>query len=108
MLFRSVSGFAFAGAQDGPQNTRDTVRAHAQDNFSITFTRERPAAVRVSGDGSTDLDCFVYDNGGHLVDSDQDASDECLLKWTPRWTGKFRIVVKNMGDKDNEYSLSTN
>ena len=97
-----------AGAVGGPKHARDTVMAHRSDSFVTVFEGKSLAIVRVSGDGSTDLDCMVYDNGGHLVADDQDATDQCVLMWEPAWTGKFKIIVRNMGNTANEYELNTN
>ena len=59
--------------------------------------------VTVDGDGDTDLDCWVYDASGQLVDRDVDSTDYCILE-TPG-LGRHRLVVRNLGDVYNEYEL---
>ena len=108
LLALFVSDVAIAGAVGGPRTAQDTVSARSSDQFFITFDAGQPARVVINGDGSTDFDCQVFDNGGHLVDSDTGPSDDCFLAFQPRWTGKFRIVVINLGNIDNEYRLQTN
>jgi hypothetical protein len=103
-----MSGFAHSGAQGGPKQTRDTVTARSSDNFIITFVKDRRATIHVSGDGSTDLDCDLYDSGGHLILFDNNPTDECHFAWEPLWTGKFKVVIRNLGSHDNEYSIQTN
>ena len=51
------------------------------------------AIVTVEGDGSTDLDVYVYDENGNLVAKVDGPGDKCRVTWTPRWTGKFTIKV---------------
>jgi hypothetical protein len=102
------SGASEAGAVGGPVNKRDTVGPGETDQYTIVFQEAKPARISVSGDGSTDLDCFVYDSGDHLIESDTDSTDNCLLIFKPAWTGKFKLKIKNLGEKYNEYSLRTN
>lgn len=102
------SGVAHSGAQGGPKRTRDTVTAHSADNFIITFVKDQRATIHVSGDGSTDLDCDLYDSGGHRILADNNPTDECDFSWEPIWTGKFKIVIRNLGRNDNEYTIVTN
>lgn len=102
------SSITFAGSVNGPQHKKDTVNANSTDVYNIVFEEERLAIVRVSGDGSTDLDCFVYDNKDNLIGEDSNNVDECLIMFTPKWTGKFKVKIKNLGSQPNEYSLTTN
>ena len=60
------------------------------------------------GDGDTDLDCYVYDANGNLIDSDTDATDYCVLRWRPAWLGTFRLEIRNLGPVYNAYVLRTN
>lgn len=103
-----TSSNAIAGAVGGPQSKRDTVMPGKSDIYTVVFEAQEPARVFVRGDGSSDLDCYVYDNGGHLVSSDDDSTDVCTLRWTPSWTGKFQIKIVNRGTSANEYLIRTN
>jgi uncharacterized membrane protein len=102
------SSITFAGSVSGPQHKKDTVNGYSTDVYNVVFEEERLAIVRVSGDGSTDLDCFVYDNKDNLIGEDTNSVDECLITFAPKWTGKFKIKIKNLGSKPNEYSLYIN
>lgn len=103
-----VSGTVYAGAVDGPLTHRDTINPYDSDRYSIVFERERRARIDIVGDSSSDIDCYVYDSEGNLIDQDSDFTDHCILSWTPRWTGKYSVVIKNRGSKYNEYRLRTN
>ena len=76
--------------------------------YTLNFKGGQIAAIRVSGDGDTDLDLYVYDERGNLIASDTDRSDECVVAWTPRWTGPFIVRVKNLGGVYNRYRMITN
>ncbi len=92
----------------GPLYRRtDRVLAGHTDTWTFTFRGGEQAYVIVSGDGDTDLDLYVYDENGNLIDSDTDDTDDCFCSFTPRWTGKFYIKIKNRGKVYNNYVLVT-
>ena len=99
---------ATRGATGGPKSGTTSVSAYDTDVFRITFRGGVRAEVTVVGDGDTDLDLHVYDENGNLIDSDTDVTDIAYCSWTPRWTGTFRIEVKNWGRVYNEYRITTN
>ncbi|MCX7962606.1 MAG: hypothetical protein N2653_13690, partial [Burkholderiales bacterium] len=82
--------------------------AFASDVFRVTFRGLEPALVGISGDGDTDLDLFVYDETGRLVCRSERPVDEEICQWVPRWTGVFRIEVRNLGRVWNRYLILTN
>ena len=91
----------------GHDTHTDRVIAQHTDVYTVTFRSEQEAWVYVSGDGDTDLDLYIYDENGNLIDSDTDSTDECLCTFTPRWTGQFKIKIKNRGNVYNEYQITT-
>lgn len=99
---------ALAGAVAGPVHHRDTVSPNSTDVFTIVFEGAQRANIRIKGDHSSDLDCFVYDSNGYEIDSDVDFTDYCVLSWTTGWTGKYRVKIRNRGNSYNEYHLTTN
>lgn len=96
------------GAVGGPKESVDVVYARSNDVFTVNFVGGRLAEVAVSGDGDTDLDLYVYDSNGNLIASDTDYSDDCYVKWYPKWTGRFTIKVVNNGGVANRYYIATN
>ena len=96
------------GASGGPKYANSRVEAHDYDIYDVTFRGGELAIVTVIGDGDTDLDLYVYDNKGNLIDRDNDYTDDCVCTWTPRWTGNFRIKIVNRGNVYNRYILRTN
>jgi len=105
-LIKSVG--STRGRTTGATRHYDSVNAGATDSYTMRFRGGELAMVIVSGDGDTDLDLFVYDENGNLIDSDQDGTDDCVCTFTPRWTGTFKIKIKNYGRVYNRYVLVTN
>ena len=64
-------------------------------NTHLIDARARDQWVTVEGAGSTDLDCWLYDESKQLVDSDTDTTDYCVLSTTG--SGRYRLVVQNKG-----------
>ena len=96
------------GASSGAIVHHDTVLSRHYDDYTITFTGHELARVAVIGDGGTDLDLYIYDQNGNLITSDTDYTDQCLVEFTPIWTGPFRVRVVNNGYYANNYVLLTN
>lgn len=96
------------GRVGGPSRTVERVSSNDTDIYRIRFRGGQAAEVFVSGDGDTDLDLYVYDENDNLIESDTDYSDDCYVKWFPRWTGVFEIRIKNLGGVYNEYLMLTN
>lgn len=86
----------------------DRVLAGYTDTWTYTFTGGKEAYVIVTGDGDTDLDLYIYDENNNLIDSDTDETDDCICSFTPRWTGKFYIKIKNRGRVYNNYVILIN
>jgi uncharacterized membrane protein len=103
-----ISNSANAGAKEGSWSHKDTVSGYTTQVYkSIVYVANKQAIVLVRGDGSSDLDCEVYDSSGDMVDWDYRDGDNCSLRWTPEWTGKFTIKIINHGKNDNEYWIGS-
>lgn len=96
------------GRRGGAGEAYDTVRARGTDVWRIVFRGRELAEVCIVGDGDTDLDLYVYDEGGNLICSDTGYTDRAYCSWTPRWTGPFEIEIQNLGGVYNRYRLATN
>ena len=83
---------------------RGRVYAHTTIAHSL-YVGVNDNYVTVRGDGSTDLDCWIYGDDGRLVDSDTDNTDYCVLE-TPG-IGVHRLVIKNYGEVYNDYVVAT-
>lgn len=97
-----------AGAVRGASCGTYRLPARGSHTFRISFYGGETARVALSGDGDTDLDLYVYDPFGNLMDSDDDSSDDCIAEWFPGRTRTFIIRVVNRGSVYNEYRMCTN
>jgi hypothetical protein len=59
--------------------------------------------VVVRGTRGLDIDCWVYDGDGRLIDSDVDDTSICLLD-TPG-VGRHRVVIRNLSSQRSDYTL---
>lgn len=96
------------GAVGGPKYAYGRVYARSYTYYDQKFWANSMAEVVVSGDGDTDLDLYVYDEYGNLITSDTDYTDDCYVRFYPRWTGRFRIKIVNRGGVYNDYAIVTN
>ena len=104
----SVLGSVQADSVRGPSTTLESVKAKATDVYTLSFVGGQQAKLSVIGDGDTDLDVYVYDENGNLIAKDDGPTDNCFVRWTPKWTGKFTIRVVNRGRVFNRYRIGTN
>jgi hypothetical protein len=100
-----AASVAVAQPVGGMKHRTTTVSGLSSDTFQVTFQGSQLAMITVSGDGDSDLDVYVYDELGNLIASDEDGSDQCLVAFTPRWTGRFTIRVVNRGLLPNLYTI---
>ena len=84
----------------------DRVEANDTDTWTFTLHGGCKSRIIVNGDGDTDLDAWLYDENGNLIDSDTDGTDTCVLDCTPKWTGQFKLLIRNHGNVWNQYELS--
>ena len=96
------------GSVNGPSRHYDSVNGESVDTYQISFIANELAEILVSGDGDTDLDLYVYDSNGNLIEKDTDYSDDCYVCWVPKWTGRFIVKIVNRGPVYNRYALLTN
>jgi hypothetical protein len=96
------------GAMGGPKYALGSVSAHSYTFYDAKFWANEIAEIAVSGDGDTDLDLYVYDENGNCIVSDTDYTDDCYVRFCPRWTGRFRIKIVNRGGVYNKYAIVTN
>ena len=96
------------GAVNGPSKHYDSVNGNSTDTYQVSFIADYLAEIVVSGDGDTDLDLYVYDSNGNLIAKDEDYTDDCYVRWVPKWTGRFIVKIVNRGPVYNRYVILTN
>jgi hypothetical protein len=96
------------GSAIGPVYQPGRASALKYTDWIVTMRGGEVARIAVIGDGDTDLDLEVFDENGNLIARDTDNTDKCLVEWTPKWTGKFRVRISNLGLVYNNYVLLSN
>jgi hypothetical protein len=109
-LVLSVTVSADAGDIRGRQEATKLLEAGGSHFYTrdFIFREGEGAEVWVRGAGNVDIDCWLFDADGNLMDSDTDSTSTCLLEVTPAWTGRFSVKIKNLGDYSTVYKLTTN
>ena len=72
------------------------------------FDGGRLAEVAVRSLDGADLDLYVYDQNGNMITYDERYGTDAYCSWTPRWTGIFRICIKNNARYNATYEIFTN
>ncbi len=107
-MIDSVASSQVKGREGGPADHYDQVLAGGTDSYPAIFMAHDAAEIGISGDHSTDLDLYVYDENNNLICSSASAGDTEYCNWTPRWTGAFTVKVVNRGNVANNYEIITN
>lgn len=107
-LIAETEAQASRGRVGGPGRSTGWVSARGTTSYNISFRGGERAAVWASGPGRTDLDMYVYDQNGNLICRHIDYSDRMSCFWTPRWTGNFRVEVRNLGQVGVSFNMVTN
>jgi hypothetical protein len=96
---------------DCPGDVDDAVRGNATDNYAITFRGGSTAEIWIKGNGSTALDVTILDEFGNEICGGNDKNKPGIILhcgWKPRFTGPFKVSIKNLGRIANAYRLETN
>lgn len=104
-LSLSMIQMAVAAPVGGGGCQKERIEADSVQMFEGEFVAGETAYIYIDGDDYTNLDLFVYDADGNLVDFDINVTDEGLVVFTPETTGTFIIEVVNNGNVYNEYTL---
>ncbi|MFN3834890.1 MAG: hypothetical protein ACK4NO_03205 [Glycocaulis sp.] len=107
-LIAETEAQAARGRVGGPGRASGWVSARGTTSYNITFRGGERAAVWANGPGRTDLDMYVYDQNGNLICRHIDYSDRMSCFWTPRWTGTFRVEIRNLGQVGVSFNMVTN
>lgn len=107
-LIAEVEADASRGRVGGPGRGTGWVGARSMTSYNVTFRGGERAAVWANGPGRTDLDMYVYDQNGNQICRHIDYSDRMSCFWTPRWTGTFRVEIRNLGNVGVSYNMVTN
>lgn len=105
-LVSSTNQTAQASPVGGTIKASYTAKPNTNEVYNPTFYGGESVRIRVSGDGDTPLELRIYDENGNLVASDTAGfGDDRGVVFTPKWTGKFTVKVRNTGTVGNKYVI---
>ena len=96
------------GGFTGPGMHCSVVGPQSTDSFLLFFNANEPAEISLMGDGDSDLDLFVYDVSGKAISEDARPNDFAYAVWTPAMAAPFRVEVRNLGERANQYCAYSN
>ena len=89
----------------GPIDRFFRIPARSTQEWVVTLHGGERTGIVVSGDGTTDLDVYIYDYNGNLIVSDITYGDQCSFFVDVFYTSDFTIRVVNRGYVYNDYEL---
>ena len=95
-----------APGNPGEVTTEGTVEGEEQVTFDAEFKAGQVAVAKLQGDGSGDMDLYVYDENGQEVASNLNYVDRCSVCWVPERTGRYTLKVQNLEDAQNRYTVT--
>ncbi len=103
----SVLGISSAVADPvgGAKADHTRVEANATDVYKVDCWGDEVTAIRIQGDGDTDLDLYVYDEAGNLISSGTGYSDCEEVQVQPYYRQTMTIKIVNRGNVYNAYSI---
>jgi hypothetical protein len=96
------------GTGTGPRQRYAKIGGGVRLVHNVAFLGMEPAVVYVSGDGGTRLELGIFDSQGRLIASEVTKFGDCLVKWVPARSGRYRIEVANRSSTSDWYLLITN
>lgn len=104
LLLGGVIGANAEVVGKGTQSWSESVTGSHTDVYKIGFVGDVEAGASISGDGSGDLDLYVYDENDNLICKSESYGNKESCTWNPRWTGMFKIKVMNRESYDIDYN----
>jgi hypothetical protein len=96
------------GAQQGPFRERVLAPVGAVQSLVVTFLQGAKATFGIAGEGDTDLELEIVDERGQQVCADRSRGDRKHCTWTPKATSEYRVKVRNLGQRANEFAFFHN
>lgn len=75
--------------------------------YTVTLYKRVTYVLFAAGDDSiSDLDVYLYDENNNLIDRDTSSDNIPIVSVTPKWTGSFRLLVKNFRGRRGWYHVA--
>jgi len=73
--------------------------------ITLTFASGKKAAITVKSEKKSDVNLFVYDADKKQVAKDDSPGPDCALSFEPKVSGKYTLIIRNLGPGDNKSAL---
>lgn len=83
----------------------DRVEAFCSNQYTLDVWGGETTAIRIIGDGDTDLDLYVYDSNGRLIASSESYCDQETVYIRAAYRDTLTIKVVNRGSVWNRFSI---
>ena len=93
------------GAVGGPKSAADIIYAGQTITYEVAIRGLEATWITLYGNGTSDLDLFVYDSSGRLIVGDDSYSDDAAVWVAGLLPQVIRIVVANVGNRANRFNL---
>ncbi len=99
---------AHRGRSGGIGSISMSINSYSTHKFGVKFESDEVAKVQITGNGSTDLDLYIYDKDESLIGKATDATDVGYVSWEHTSPEAVTIVIKNNSSAANSYEMITN
>lgn len=97
------------GASGGALYDADFVYAYGGTSwYNWYFDANRLAEIGIHSMDGADLDLYIYDENGNLIAYDERTTPGAYCSFHPRWTGVFKVIIKNNARYNATYEIFTN
>jgi hypothetical protein len=69
------------------------------------FNKGNSLVATATPDTNTNLDCFLLDDDGKILDQDEGPENSCHIVFISPNKGRYHIQVLNMGKNSTKYTL---
>ena len=107
-ILTGLTGIARAGVIEGPEMASAVLSGFGHHRYIFHFEANKIGTIRVTGKGSSNLDCSLTDGDGKVVMEDNRPVDGCYLTVLPQKSGPYHLVIDNRLKFDEAYQLITN
>jgi len=107
-VWRTIGGGGGGGNNSGSiggGRLSRRVAANSTNTHTMYVQNGQRISVRLTGDGDTDLDLFIFDPSGNQVGSDLSTDDDETASFVARRAGTYRVEIRNLGNVWNGYEI---
>ncbi len=91
-------------AEDFKGKTFD-LKAKGEAAILLSCTAGKELVATTKGEKETDVHLFIYSADNREVGKDTSPGPKCEIKFTPAKSGKYKLLVRNLGPVANKVTL---